>query len=208
PAPGATSDGMPRFHSKTVSGKPSPGSMSTSTKSARSLSIISTSPDFRMSVIKPISTKRTASRATAPRATRKINGLSKPATPRPQSKILAFEDAAGVFARLRKQGKALVHCHGTFDLIHPGHIVHFEEAKALGDILVVTITGEKFVNKGPGRPYFNDQLRSRWLAALGCVDYVVVIPFAAAVEAIECVRAQFYCKGREYADPTADLTGN
>jgi len=125
-----------------------------------------------------------------------------------REKILPFDDAAAVFAALREEGKQLVHCHGTFDLIHPGHIVHFEEAKALGDILVVTITGEQFVNKGPGRPYFNDQLRSRWLAALACVDYVVVVPHPAAVEAIECVRAQFYCKGREYADPLNDLTGN
>jgi cytidyltransferase-like protein len=125
-----------------------------------------------------------------------------------QAKIVAFSEAGALCERLRRQGKVLVHCHGTFDLIHPGHIVHFEEAKALGDILVVTITGEKFVNKGPGRPYFNDPLRSRWLAALGCVDYVVVVPHAAAVEAIECVRANFYCKGREYADPAADLLGN
>ena len=123
-------------------------------------------------------------------------------------KIVPFEAAAPLFATLREEGRTLVQCHGTFDLIHPGHIVHFEEAKALGDVLVVTITGEKFVNKGPGRPYFNDQLRSRWLAALQCVDYVVVIPFVAAVEAIQCVRPHFYCKGREYADPLSDLTGN
>ncbi len=126
----------------------------------------------------------------------------------PLSKIIAFGEAAALCEGLRRQGRVIVHCHGTFDLIHPGHIVHFEEAKALGDILVVTITAEKFVNKGPGRPYFNDQLRSRWLAALACVDYVVVIPHVAAVEAIECVRAHFYCKGREYADPAADLMGN
>jgi len=127
---------------------------------------------------------------------------------RPQSKVVAFGDTSALCARLRGEGKVIVHCHGTFDLIHPGHIVHFEEARALGDILIVTITGEKFVNKGPGRPYFNDQLRSRWLAALWCVDYVVVVPFPAAVEVIECVRAHFYCKGREYADPMTDLTNN
>jgi cytidyltransferase-like protein len=124
------------------------------------------------------------------------------------SKIIAFPDARLHFERLRADGKKIVHCHGTFDMVHPGHIVHFEEAKALGDLLVVTITGEKHVNKGPGRPYFNDALRSRWLAALGCVDYVVIIPFAAAVEAIECVRADYYCKGREYENQANDVTGN
>jgi cytidyltransferase-like protein len=124
------------------------------------------------------------------------------------AKIIPFESAAELFASLRAQGKRLVQCHGTFDLIHPGHIAHFEDARALGDALVVTITGEKFVNKGPGRPYFNDQLRSRWLAALACVDYVVVVPHPAAVEAIECVRPRYYCKGREYENPLNDLTGN
>lgn len=123
-------------------------------------------------------------------------------------KVIPFEKAAVHFSKLRIAGKKLVHCHGTFDMVHPGHIVHFEEARALGDVLVVTITAETFVNKGPGRPYFNDALRSRWLAALACVDYVVVIPFAAAVEAIECVHAQIYCKGREYENFENDVTGN
>lgn len=123
-------------------------------------------------------------------------------------KIISFAQAPARFAELTRAGKTLVHCHGTFDMVHPGHIVHFEEAKALGDVLVVTITAEKYVNKGPGRPYFNDALRSRWLAALDCVDYVVVIPFAAAVEAIECVRARYYCKGREYEKFENDVTGN
>ena len=163
---------------------------------------------------------KTASLARAPRLLARPRAAAKSASgrpkttataatsPAPQAKIIPFADAAELFARLRREGKKLVHCHGTFDLIHPGHIVHFEEAKALGDVLVVTITGEKFVNKGPGRPYFNDQLRSRWLAALQCVDYVVIVPHPAAVEAIQCVRAHFYCKGREYADPINDLTGN
>ncbi len=124
------------------------------------------------------------------------------------SKIIAFDDAAGHFAKLRHAGQRIVQCHGTFDLVHPGHIVHFEEARALGDVLVVTLTAEKFVNKGPGRPFFDDTMRTRWLAALACVDYVVIIPFAAAVEAIEAVRPHFYCKGTEYADQSNDVTGN
>ena len=125
-----------------------------------------------------------------------------------RSKIVSFEDASSLCARLRRAGRKIVQCHGTFDLIHPGHIVHFEEAKALGDVLVVTLTGEKFVNKGPGRPYFNDQLRSRWLAALACIDHVVIVPHPAAVEAIECVRPHIYCKGREYEQADNDVTGN
>lgn len=124
------------------------------------------------------------------------------------TKLLTFEEAPAFFDKLRAQGNKIVQCHGTFDLIHPGHIYHFEEAKALGDILAVTVTGEKYVNKGPGRPYFNDKMRSKNLAALECVDYVVVIPYAAAVEAIECVKPDIYCKGKEYIDQENDVTGN
>jgi cytidyltransferase-like protein len=123
-------------------------------------------------------------------------------------KIIEFSEASAIMARLRDEGKTIVQCHGTFDLIHPGHIYHLEEAKAYGDVLVVTITAEKFVNKGPGRPYFNDQMRSRSMAALACVDYVILVPYAAAVEAIECVRPHSYCKGREYAEAGSDVTGN
>ncbi len=124
------------------------------------------------------------------------------------SKIVSYENAAQVFASEKASGNRLVHCHGTFDLIHPGHIVHFEEAKELGDKLVVTLTAAEYVNKGPGRPYFDDTLRSKSLAALECVDYVVIIPFPAAVEAIELVQANYYCKGKEYEDQSNDVTGN
>jgi cytidyltransferase-like protein len=125
-----------------------------------------------------------------------------------EEKIIPFEKAHAFFQKLKAEGRILVHCHGTFDLVHPGHIYHLEEAKNHGDTLVVTITGEHHVNKGPGRPYFNDPLRSKSLSALAFVDYVVVVPHPTAVEAIECVSAQIYCKGREYADATNDVTGN
>lgn len=123
-------------------------------------------------------------------------------------KIIAFAEAPALFSQLREQGKKIVQCHGTFDLVHPGHVYHLEEAKELGDILVVTVTAEKFVNKGPGRPYFNDQMRTKSLAALACVDYVVLVPHVAAVEAIEAVQPYIYCKGREYEEAGADVTGN
>ena len=123
-------------------------------------------------------------------------------------KVLSFSRTKEVFDALRREGKRIVQCHGTFDLMHPGHIDHIEEAKSLGDVLVVTVTGEKFVNKGPGRPYFSDSLRVKSLAALSSVDYVAVVPHPTAVEAIEHVRPHVYCKGREYQDPSNDVTGN
>lgn len=123
-------------------------------------------------------------------------------------KIIPFAEARVFFARLRADGKRIVQCHGTFDLVHPGHIVHLEGARKLGDVLVVTVTDEKHVNKGPGRPFFNDALRARTLASLEFVDHVVLVPHAAAVEAIGAVQPDIYCKGTEYADAANDVTGN
>ncbi len=114
------------------------------------------------------------------------------------SKIIPFEAAGTLFSELRQRGRKIVQSHGVFDLILPGHVLHLEEARALGDLLVVTLNGDKHVQKGPGRPYFNEQLRAKTLAALACVDYVVIVPFPGAVEAIKTVKPHFYCKGRDY----------
>ncbi len=126
----------------------------------------------------------------------------------PIQKVIAFENIPEALEIYRKEGKRVVQCHGTFDLIHPGHIVHFEEAKALGDVLVVTITGDDHVNKGPGRPHFNEKLRCKSIAALESVDIVATVPYPAAVEAINQVRPDVYCKGKEYENSNADPTGN
>lgn len=122
-------------------------------------------------------------------------------------KILPFSEARSRCDDLRERGRRIVQSHGIFDLIHPGHIAHLEEARALGDVLVVTVTADKHVHKGPGRPYFNEQLRLMSLAALECVDFVVLVPFSGATEAIETVRPNVYCKGKEYEDPDYDDTG-
>ena len=115
----------------------------------------------------------------------------------PPPKILSFEAAPEVFARLRSEGKRIVQCHGVFELLHPGFIAHLEEARALGDVLVVTVTADKFVRKGPGRPFFKDALRARTLAALSCVDYVVSVPHVGATEAIAAIRPNVFCRGKE-----------
>ena len=70
--------------------------------------------------------------------------------------------------------KKVVHCHGVFDLVHPGHINYFERSRELGDILYVGVLADKFVKKGPDRPRFSEQVRLAWVAALECVDYVVL----------------------------------
>jgi rfaE bifunctional protein nucleotidyltransferase chain/domain len=117
------------------------------------------------------------------------------------SKIIPFESAAAHFAAIRQQGRRIVLCHGVFDLLHPGYIVHLEEARALGDVLVVSLTADKFVNKGPGRPLCKEALRARTLAALACVDFVVVTAFSSATGVLDAIRPHIYCLGKDYEAP-------
>jgi rfaE bifunctional protein kinase chain/domain/rfaE bifunctional protein nucleotidyltransferase chain/domain len=98
----------------------------------------------------------------------------------------------------RQQGKMVVHCHGCFDIVHPGHIHHLQFAKSQGDILIVTVSADPAVNKGTSRPLIPDDLRAASLAALECVDWVCVNDEPTAVQLLEKLRPDIYIKGREY----------
>src|SRR6187401_2432856 len=100
------------------------------------------------------------------------------------SKVIKLDALASLLDGKRKSGQKLVHCHGVFDLLHIGHIRHFEEARKLGDILVVTLTEDQHVNKGPDRPAFHQDLRAEAIAALQCVDYVAINQWPTATETI------------------------
>lgn len=89
--------------------------------------------------------------------------------------------------------------HGCFDLLHLGHIRHLQEAKSLGDWLVVSVTDDAYVRKGVGRPWFTVEQRVEALRALDCVDEVIVNPSGDAVGAIERIRPAVYVKGLDYA---------
>lgn len=109
--------------------------------------------------------------------------------------------------KLKCENKTIALCHGVFDLVHPGHVIHLEQAKGLADILVVSITAAKFVRKGPGRPYFDDEMRMKFLAALECVDYVLLSEGYTVDDIIETVQPDLYVKGEEYAKAEEDITG-
>lgn len=108
---------------------------------------------------------------------------------------------------IKKEQKTIALCHGVFDLVHPGHIIHLEQAKEMADILVVSITAAQYVRKGPDRPYFNDEMRMKVLAALGCVDYVMLSEGYTVDDIIEAVKPDLYVKGEEYAKAEEDITG-
>lgn len=88
--------------------------------------------------------------------------------------------------------------HGCFDLLHLGHIRHLQEARGLGDRLVVSITADKHVNKGNGRPQFSCEQRREALLALECVDDVVVSESGTAAEIITALKPNVYVKGCDY----------
>lgn len=108
----------------------------------------------------------------------------------------------------REAGKTIAHCHGVFDLLHPGHLLHLQEAKSLADVLVVTVTGDIFVNKGPGRPIIDADGRSIMLEAIEIVDAVGISDFPTGIQMIEAIRPNFYVKGPDYKNPSLDVTGN
>ena len=94
-----------------------------------------------------------------------------------------------------------------FDLLHIGHLRHLKAARQFGDLLIVTITPDRFVNKGPGRPAFTEALRAEALAMLECVDMVAINHWPTAVEAIKLLKPDFYVKGSEYREAAKDVTG-
>lgn len=105
-------------------------------------------------------------------------------------------------------GRKVVYCHGVFDLLHIGHIRHLEQAKSFGELLVVGITQDSLVNKGPGRPAFTEQLRAEALASLEVVDYVLINQTPMAIEPIKSIQPNFYAKGDEYQNLEKDITNN
>ena len=130
---------------------------------------------------------------------------SSPAQFRQQHKIVPVAALPGI--RERFSDKAIVLCHGAFDLVHPGHLLHFEEARALGDMLVVTITADAHITKKRSVSFSQDA-RARQLAALEIVDYVAIVDEPSAVTPIEALHPDVYVKGPEYANLVLDKSAN
>jgi rfaE bifunctional protein kinase chain/domain/rfaE bifunctional protein nucleotidyltransferase chain/domain len=115
-----------------------------------------------------------------------------------QHKILSLDAVLEVAAGARAAGKAIVHCHGCFDIVHPGHIRYLEFARRQGDLLIVSVTGDVDVGKGEQRPYIPQDLRAENLAALMFVDYVYINAAPTAEQLLAALKPDIYVKGREY----------
>ena len=121
-------------------------------------------------------------------------------------KIVSTNDLEKIITKLKSKGKKVVLCHGVFDLLHIGHIKHFKEAKKLGDVLIVTVTQDKYVNKGPNRPIFPINTRMESIAALKDIDYVAPNIYPNAIQLIKMIKPNIYCKGKDYKNYTLDVT--
>ena len=121
-------------------------------------------------------------------------------------KILDIGELAKRFHEFKEQGKTTVLCHGCFDLMHPGHIKHFQSAKKMGNVLAVTLSPDEYIDKGPGRPVFNQSLRAESIAALECVDFVAINKWPTAEETLRLLRPSIYVKGQEFEE-LKDKTG-
>lgn len=113
-------------------------------------------------------------------------------------KIVALKS---LLLKLKKQkNKKVVMCHGVFDVVHPGHVRHLVYAKSKADILIVSLTADKFIKKGIYRPHVPERIRALNLAAFEMVDYVIIDNHITSINNINKIKPDFFAKGFEY-DP-------
>ena len=120
------------------------------------------------------------------------------------SKILTLKQAARWTTAARRQGQRIVATNGCFDLLHFGHVSYLQRAKKLGDVLVIGLNSDLSVRqlKGAHRPLVPQKQRAAVLAALTCVDAVVIFPQVRAHRFLAAVRPDIYVKGGDYRPET------
>jgi D-glycero-beta-D-manno-heptose 1-phosphate adenylyltransferase len=120
------------------------------------------------------------------------------------TKIIDIDEMAERARQLRTAGEKLVATNGCFDLLHVGHVRYLHAARALGDALAVGLNGDQSVRelKGIGRPVNNESDRAELLAALECVDFIMIFPEKRATRFIEAARPAIYVKGGDYSSDT------
>ena len=117
-----------------------------------------------------------------------------------KSKILSRKKLIEAVKKLKKQNKKIVFTNGCFDLLHIGHVSLFQKAKTLGDVLIVAINSDKSLAglKGPKRPLVPQKDRTKLLAALSCIDYVVVFGEQTPYTLLSKLKPDILVKGGDY----------
>ena len=121
--------------------------------------------------------------------------------------VLPRPDAVAFIERKRSEGAAIVFTNGVFDILHPGHVRYLRQARALGDLLVVGLNSDASVrrNKGDGRPINPEQERAEVLAALECVDAVVIFDEDTPAEIVRACQPDVLVKGADW--PADQIVG-
>lgn len=122
------------------------------------------------------------------------------------NKIINKENLDKIIVNIKNNNKKIALCHGVFDVLHVGHKRHLEFGKKCADILIVSLTSDKYVGKGPGRPIFSNELRIEMVSSLEFVDYVVLSEYPSSENIIKSIKPDFYVKGDEYSDHKNDIT--
>lgn len=119
-------------------------------------------------------------------------------------KILNKNDLSAAVERLRSEGKRIVFANGCFDILHVGHVRYLQGARALGDLLIVGINGDDAVRslKGEKRPVMPDAERAEIIAALACVDYVVIFDELTVENLLLLLKPDVHAKGTDYTVDT------
>ena len=120
--------------------------------------------------------------------------------------ILSTTELKKKITFLKKKKIKVVLCHGVFDLVHIGHIDHFKKAKEYGEVLVVSVTADKYVKKGPGKPLFTDKIRAAYLSSLKLIDYIYINNEETSISVINIVKPNYYIKGQDYKIRKNDIT--
>lgn len=115
-----------------------------------------------------------------------------------RAKFVPPEELAALLGSCPRERKVVL-CHGVFDVVHPGHIRHLLYAREKADVLVVSITADQYVQKGPRRPHVPQEMRAQSLAVLDFVDYVVISHADDPLEMISLLQPDYYAKGFEYS---------
>jgi rfaE bifunctional protein nucleotidyltransferase chain/domain len=118
-----------------------------------------------------------------------------------KNKIISGNQIAGLISDLKKKRQKIVFTNGCFDLLHVGHVRYLQEARAWGDCLVVGLNSDQSVQriKDPARPLISEEQRAEVLAALECVDYIVLFDEADPFQLIENVRPDVLVKGADWS---------
>jgi cytidyltransferase-like protein len=123
-------------------------------------------------------------------------------------KILSLDQVQKFRQDLKKNKKTVALLNGVFDILHYGHILYFREAKNIADKIIISLTGDVYVNKGPDRPYNNILKRIEMLKSIEEIDGIVVNNSINAIDHINKIKPDFFIKGRDYKDFKNDITKN